>query len=162
MTLSDKELKHLLEQARDPVPDFEHTWTRARAAANGQKHRGWFWLIPVGAMGAAAAALILFINLHDSNVQTIHAPPSAVVAHVEQNTLDTESMAMDPIEEIAGLIVDESEDDLPLDDLMDDDNLLAMADDGDQENDVGYESPTDFLMNIEIVAWDEAEEGSVL
>jgi len=160
---SDDKLRELVRGAwaGRPVPDFESSWRRAEARS--RERRGstepsrWRWALgPAVAVGAAACAVLLvlafgpsgdspedgrLLALADAGVSPGEASPLA--------GLETPRLPRSPLADLG--------------DKAGDSVASADAEAGETRPGYGlFEAGTDFLLTMEIPAWDEAGERNVL
>ena len=163
MTDRDDELRDLVRGASEnvPVPDFESSWRKARARAEGREGRSasspWRWTLgPAVAVGAAACVALLVVALGPVDDAPADHPVVAVAdagapdgAGSPLADLETPAVPASPLSGLDGASGE---------------SVAAVGSDS-GENRPGYglyEAGTDFLLTMEIPAWDQAGERSVL
>jgi hypothetical protein len=157
----DNKLNNLLKavERAEPVPDFEETWRRAEAASDHNRRRTINWRPMIVPAGAFAALLALALTVFEIDLGNQIIP--------DAGTFETST---DPAETLATLTMPEAwtgtlDDFAPpsvikLDwgtieeDEQQDDTVLMGNGNAD-------ELPTDFLLEIDTLAWEEAEERSL-
>lgn len=149
MTPNDDRLRELLRAARerDPIPPFEAIWRRAERAAAERRTpaRRWRWVLgPAVAAAAAAAVLLVFAALGPEPGAAIEA--DGLLARADAGA------AVELLADLADIEIGE----LPSDGLVEQDTVAASLD-GDP-----LTSGTDFLLTLELPAWDEAGERNLL
>jgi len=145
MTPNDDRLRELLRESceQEPIPPFEATWRRAERAAAERRTRSaaWRWVLgPAVAVGAAAAVLLVLSALGPERGTPLDA--EALVARADAGA------AAQLLADLADLEIGE----LPSDELIDD-GTVAAALEGDP-----LAGGTDFLLTLELPAWDAAGE----
>jgi hypothetical protein len=159
----DDELRELVRGASEdvPVPDFEASWRRAEARSEERRGREvsspWRWALgPAVAVGAAACAVLLVLaigpagDLPDETQRLALADAGAAGSDASALAdLETPSIPASPLVGLGGATG----------------ASVASADGDTGETRPGYglyEAGTDFLLTMEIPAWDQAGERSVL
>jgi hypothetical protein len=163
MSSPDDRLRELVRSATDgePLPDFESSWRRAEARSEDRRRAGapspWRWALgPAVAIGAAACVALLVIALGPADVapdqEGLLALADAGAGVVEPESLadlETPEVPASPLSEIG--------------DAAGESLAAADVDTGETRPGYGlYEAGTDFLLTMEIPAWDQAGERSVL
>ncbi|MBW2276701.1 MAG: hypothetical protein JRF63_04360 [Deltaproteobacteria bacterium] len=163
MTNPDDELRELVRGASDnvPVPDFESSWRRAEARSEERSGRGvpspWRWALgPAVAVGAAACVALLVLAIgptdSDSDETQLLALADAGAQGSDSSMLadlETPTVPVSALTELGGATGES----------------VASADGDTGETRPGYglyAAGTDFLLTMEIPAWDQAGERSVL
>jgi hypothetical protein len=149
MTSQDDRLRELLGRVREdePVPDFDTTWRRAEARS--RERRGadapsrWRWALgPAMAVGAAACAVLLVLALGPGAGD---ADETGLALLVDAGVIESP---------LAGLEAPE----FPI-------SPLAAAEIEEDEDRPGYGlyvGGTDFLLSLDVPAWEQAGERNVL
>jgi hypothetical protein len=158
MTDHDERLRERLGSLgqSEPVPSFDDCWRRAQArsrAERGAEASPWRWVLgPAVAVGAAGCALLLVIAL---------GPATGPGGGTQQVAVADAGPADSPL---AGpLLADTLLAGLETPDLPT--SSIAAADTEQEEARPGYglyEAGTDFLLTLEIPAWEQAGERNVL
>jgi hypothetical protein len=164
--MRDDELKGLLRSQRDgePVPEFDRCWrdARRRAAENGRR-LDWRWGLGPGlaaALGAAVIALKILVPTNGS----LQSPPSASqaepVRHTAMTALSGEKTVALAEEDDEQVIAQP----LALDWLLEYPKALSENGhgSGDDRDYLTNGSETDFLLTMEIPAWNNGEAREVL
>ena len=149
MTPTDDRLRELVHEAseRDSIPPFEATWRRAeRAAAERRSSAGvWRWVLgPAVAAAAAAAVVLVVVALGPQDGGALEADD--LIARADAGA------AAQLLADLADIEIGE----LPSDGLVEPGTVAAALDDD------PLESGTDFLLTMELPAWDAAGERKAL
>ncbi len=170
--MSDKPLRELLKNAhrQEPVPDFEQTWQKARAAAANPPSGVSLWprvLVPAGALLVMVIIAVTVFRLSPLQNDSITPARQAGLRNTDQVL---SRLAGLPIWSLALEELDTEGDTDPTD--MDNSVDTAALDESDggqafaaHENEPGYdvyEAPTDFLLELDIPAWNETKQRSIL
>ena len=163
MTSPDDRLRDLVRGATEsqPVPDFESSWRRAETSSEERLRGGapslWRWVLgPAVAVGAAACVALLVIafgpldsNQEDSPVVRMADAGAPLGEGASLADLETPQVPASPLSELG--------------DTAGDSVAAADVETGETRPGYGlYEAGTDFLLTMEIPAWDQAGERSVL
>ena len=145
MTPSDDNLRAAVRDACEPdqIPPFATLWRRAERAAGERRSRpaAWRWVLgPAVAAGAVGAVLLVLAALGPDTGGT--GGPATLAARADAGA------AAELLADLADIQIGE----LPSDDLVDDGALAAALDDD------PLAAGTDFLLTLELPAWDEAGE----
>lgn len=163
MTSGDDRLKELVRGAceSDPVPDFETSWRRAEVLADERRRSGspspWRWALgPAVAVGAAACVALLIIALgptsdgpQDARLLALADAGAPAGGSSPLADLESPDVPASPLAELGGTAGES----------------VAAAEVDADETRPGYglyEAGTDFLLTMEIPAWERAGERNVL
>ncbi len=169
--MSDKALQKLLKEAHrsEPVPDFEQTWRKARAAAQKPVASALGWqrvLVPLGALLVTviiAVAVLRGSAWQEGRSTSVRSVDPKRTHQVLTSLTDLQlwSLALDEVdtdEDSNWPGLTHSRDDTAIDESNDEQAFARF------ENRPGYdvyEAPTDFLLELEIPAWRAAEQRSM-
>ncbi|MCP4673949.1 MAG: hypothetical protein GY854_00200 [Deltaproteobacteria bacterium] len=170
MTTDDLD-KMLTETYRaESTPDFEETWRSAELLAAKRKQERFSWrpiLVSAAALGAIVAIVLAVFAFTPETENGIQSPSELTRGDVSRTL--AELTDIEPwTASLDGLGTEWSYDEVFIVDIDDEENNKEDSDEvaltllNNIPGESVYESPTDFLLNLEIPVWNRTEKRSVL
>ncbi len=171
MTTDD--LDRMLKEAHraEKVPDFEETWRRAEMLAAARKQERFSWrpiLVPATAFCAIAAIILAVFALAPGVEQPAPEPLELAGSGTASTTLADLSDIEPWTASLDGLGTEWNYDEVFIIDIDEENNDEEETDEvaltlmNNIPGESVYESPTDFLLNLEMPVWNGTEKRSVL
>jgi len=155
----------------EKVPDFEKTWRRAEMLATTRKQERFSWrpiFVPAAALCAVAAIVLAVFALTPEVENGIQAPSESVRSGAASRALADLTDIEPWTASLDGLGTEWSYDEVFIVDIDNEENSnensneVALTLLNNIPGESVYESPTDFLLNLEIPVWNGTEKRSVL